>query len=407
MALLVYKYSARDSATGKKMTSEVQAESEMAAAKVITAMGLSPIDIHLKDQTTLKKLGLSSGKISTKVKILFTRQLATLINAGLPILQSLRMVMGQSSDANMRSVSSQLIGDIESGVNFSDSLKKHPKVFSPIFVSLIEAGEASGTLDASLERIAFQQEKDAELSSKVQGALVYPIIVLIVMAAVVTFMLTSVLPQVEQLYKGLKGVKLPFLTQTLISMSNIMVKYWWALIVVLGVSVFLLSSFLKTSQGKNFMALAKMKVPIFGTLFKKLYMARFARTGATLIASGVPIIKALEITANAVDNLYVSRSIHKAIEKVKSGKSLSESLEGDPYFLDLVPSMLKIGEQSGQIESMFTKTAVYYEKEVDDQVKGVSTVIEPLLMISLGGVAIVIVAAVLLPIYSLVGKNAF
>jgi type IV pilus assembly protein PilC len=271
---------------------------------------------------------------------------------------------------------------------------------------MIAAGEASGTLDKALERLALQQEKDAEIISKVRGAMIYPIIVLVVMIGVVGFMITSVLPQVKVLYDGLPGAKLPAITQVLLSISNFVIHFWWLVILILGALIFGGSRYARTGPGKLIVDKLKMRMKPFGPLFHKMYMARFARTGTTLVASGVPLIQVLEITGTAVNNVHIEASVKRAIEKVKGGKALSDSLQGDPNFLELVPNMLRIGEQSGSMEQMLAKVADYYEKEVEDQIKSISTIIEPVLMVILGIVALIIVAAVLLPIYGLAGSSA-
>jgi len=404
MSLITYKYTARNVATGRKITAEVQADSEASAALLISEQGLSPLEITAKNSAGGGLFGFLN-RISTKEKILFSRQLSTLINAGLPLVQSLRTVLGQTKNQAFKEVISQIIADVESGMALGSSLRKYPKVFNTIFVSLIDAGETSGTLDGSLERLAYQQEKDAEVVSKVRGAMIYPVIVLVVMSGVVSFMLVSVLPQVQELYKGFGNIQLPILTRVLLAISHFIIKFWWVIILVAGITGFFTFNWSKTPNGKKFFDRLKMRTPPIGGLYMKLYMARFARTGTTLVASGVPLIRVLEITADAVDNILVSESIKGAIEKIKGGKSLADSLQGDPNFLELVPDMLRIGEQSGQIEQMMSKTADYFEKEVDTQIKTISTIIEPVLMVVLGVIAIVIVSAILVPIYSLVGKN--
>lgn len=405
MGVLTFKYVARNPATGKKVSGEIQADSESSAAKMLSGQGLALLDIKIKDGESSNPLSAITNRIATKDKILFSRQLSTLINAGLPLVQSLRTVLGQTKNNKLRAVIASIIADVESGSALAVSLKKHPRVFDAIFTSLIEAGETSGTLDMSLERLAIQQEKDAEVVSKVRGAMIYPIIVLFVMAGVVGFMLVSVLPQVQELYKGFGGLSLPLLTRVLLAVSNFLINFWWILLLVLIVGGFLGTNWARSMGGKVVLDKLKMRVPPLGPLFMKLYMARFARTGATLVSSGVPLIRVLEITADAVDNYHIAGSIKGAIEKVKGGKSLADSLQDDPNFLDLVPNMLRIGEQSGQIEQMMEKTAEYFEKEVDNQVKTISTIIEPVLMVVLGVVAIIIVAAILVPIYGLIGKN--
>ncbi len=402
--MLTYKYIARDPATGQKIRAEVQAENEQAAGKLIQSQGFAPLTIELSGDAT-KGLAKYFHRIRTKDKTLFSRQLATLINAGLPLVQSLRSVGDQTPSKPLKIIISQVIQDVESGQNFSTALSHHPNVFNQVFISLVAAGETSGTLDAALERLANQQEKDAEIMSKVKGAMIYPLIVLAVMLAVIIFMIVKVLPQVEVLYDGIPGANLPPLTTIMLAVSRFIVNYWAYLIILLGAGAFFATRWARTLGGKRVVDMAKMRMWPIGPLFMKLYMARFSRTGTTLVSTGVPLIQMLEVTARAIDNVHIESSITAAIEKVKGGKSLSEALEHDPNFLSLVPDMLRVGEQSGAIEQMLAKTADYYEKEVDNQIKTISTVIEPVLMVILGIFAFIIVAAVLLPIYSLAGQN--
>lgn len=401
--MLTYKYVARDSTSGQKVTATIDAESEQAAAKLVKSQGLTPIEISLSKKES--KLGFGN-RVRIKDKILFARQLSTLINAGLPLVQSLRNVGKQTQSKPLKVVINKIVSDVEGGSAFSVALAKHPKVFSRIFISLIEAGETSGTLDAALERIANQQEKDAEILSKVKGAMIYPLIVVLVMIGVLGFMIVSVLPQVKELYSGMGGAnQLPLLTRVLLAISDFTIKYWWAVLIVLGLGVFFGTKWARTGPGKEAVDKFKMRAWPAGPLFMKLYMARFARTAQTLIASGVPLLQVMEITANSINNVHIERSINRAAEKVKGGKALSEAISGDPNFLQLVPDMLSIGEQSGSMEAMTAKVADYYEKEVDQQIKTISTIIEPVLMVVLGVVAFIIVAAVLLPIYGLAGKS--
>lgn len=402
--MLTYKYTAKDAASGQKIKAEIQADNERAAAKMIAKQGLTPIEISLASNS--RGPGKFFNRVKTKDKILFARQLSTLINAGLPLLQSLRTVNGQTQSKQLKVIINQIITDIEGGSAFSVALGKHPETFNQIFVSLIAAGETSGTLDAALERIATQQEKDAEILSKVRGAMVYPIIVILVMILVIGFMIVKVLPQVQILYDGLGGNnQLPILTRILLGISALITKFWWAILIVLAMAGFFTTRWARTVGGKEVIDRLKMKAWPLGALFMKVYMARFSRTAQTLIASGVPLLQVLDITARSINNVHIENSIRRAAEKVKGGKALSDSLAGDENFLALVPDMLRIGEQSGAMESMTGKVADYYEKEVDQQIKTISTIIEPVLMIMLGVVAFIIVAAVLLPIYGLAGKS--
>lgn len=403
IAMVMFKYTARDPATGKKIEGTLQADSERSVAQIIKQEGYSLLDVTAEQTDSF--LGSFAGRVKTKDKVIFSRQLSTLINAGLPLVQSLRSVLEQTKNKNLQAVLTNVITEVEGGKSFSESLAQSPRIFDQVFVSLVAAGEVSGTLDTALERIANQQEKDAELASKVRSAMIYPIIVVLVMIAVVTFMLVSVLPQVKTLYDGLPGARLPLVTRILLAMSDFVIGYWWAILIVIGVTFFFTTRWARTAGGKQVVDTIKLKMWPLGPLFSKIYMARFSRTGTTLVSSGVPLLQVLDITAAAISNVHVEASIHRAADKVKGGKSLSESLTGDDNFLDLVPKMLKIGEDSGALEEMMDKTADYYEKEVDNTVKGISTIIEPVLMVVLGVVAIVIVSAILLPIYGLVGQN--
>jgi type IV pilus assembly protein PilC len=401
--MLTFTYEAKDTKTGRQVKAQVQADNEQGAAKLIRGQGLTPINIQVERAGGVRRF----RRIRTKDKVLFSRQLSTLINAGLPLVQSLRSVAEQTTNKPFKVIINQVITDVEAGTAFSAALAKHPQIFNRVYVSLVEAGETSGTLDKGLERLADQQEKDADIISKVRGAMIYPIIVLVVMMAVVTFMLVKVLPQVQSIYASLPGVSLPLPTRVMLGISHFMTHFWWLIIIIVVLLIFFGSRWARTLGGRSIIDKIKMRAWPIGPLYMKMYMARFARTGTTLVASGVPIIQVLEITAEAVDNVHIAASIHRAIEKVKGGKALSDALNKDPNFLELVPNMLHIGEQSGALETMLAKVADYYEKEVDNEIKNISTIIEPVMMVIMGLIAITIVAAILLPIYGLVNQAGF
>lgn len=403
--MLTFTYTARDPSSGKKVHATVQADSEAAAAKLIQKEGLAPLEVKSADVSSKSPISKLRNRITAKQKIIFSRQMSTLINAGLPLIQSLRNVAAQTDNKAFTIVINQVIADVEGGKALSEALSKHPGVFNEIYVNLVAAGETSGTLDKALERLATQQEKDAEIISKVRGAMAYPAIVILVMVAVVGFMIIKVMPEVKKIYEDLPGATLPFITRALLFVSDIATKYWWVLLILAVFIGYATTRYARTLGGKQAIDRFKMSAPVLGPLYMKLYMARFARTATTLVASGVPLIQMLEIVAKSINNVHIEESLHRAIEKVKGGKALSDALEGDPNFLPLVPNMLRIGEQSGSLEDMLEKTADYYEKEVDNQIKTISTIIEPALMILLGITAFIIVAAILLPIYGLAGKD--
>ena len=397
-----YNYEARDSASNKIVKSVVQADSENAAAKLLTAQGFVPLKIELQDDKT-NFFARFSGRITTKDKVVFTRQLATLIGAGLPLAQSLRTVQEQTTNKRMQEIVQEIISDVEGGKSLSDSFTKHPEAFNKVYVALVSAGETSGTMDDSLKRLAAQQEKDAAMMSKIRGAMMYPSIVLVVIILVIGFMLFTVVPQVEGLYRDLNK-ELPFVTLAMIKVANFFSSLWWLVILAMIIGGYFLAQYLKTEQGIRTKDIFKLNVPLFKGMFRKMYMARFARTGQVLLRTGVPMLDMLRITADAVNNVIISESILRASDKVKGGKALSASLSNEDYFLAMVPQMIKIGEQSGKIDEMMGKTAQVYEDELDEEIHALSTAIEPVLMVFLAIVAGTMVSAILLPIYSLVGN---
>lgn len=395
-----YVYEARDSASHKIIKSTVQAESENAAARLLTAQGFVPLNIEPEDEQR-GLFGRLSGRITLKDKVVFTRQLATLIGAGLPLAQSMRTVLEQTANKKMQQIVQDIIADIEGGKQLSDSFAKHPEVFDNVFIALVTAGEASGTLDEALKRIAAQQEKDAAMLRKIKGALTYPVIVLGVIILVVGFMLLTVVPQVKNLYKDM-GRELPFLTQLMVSVADFFMTFWWLTIAGLGIGLYFFLQYLKTDAGIRKKDLFKLNAPLFKGMFRKLYMARLARTGQTLLSTGVAMLDMLHITARAVNNVVIRDSIERAADRVKGGKALSDSLRREEYILLMVPQMIKIGEQSGKIDEMLGKCAQVYEDELDEEIKAIATAIEPVLMVFLAVVAGGMVGAVLLPIYGLV-----
>jgi type IV pilus assembly protein PilC len=403
--MLNYRYKARNTSTGQPVNGAIQADSELAAVKLIRDQGLVPTDVQLAGGGGFG--GKFGNKVHTKDRVLFSRQLSTLINAGLPLLQALRSVNEQTTSKALKVVLNQITTDIEAGSTLSASMAKHPRVFNQVYISLIAAGESSGTLDKALDRLAIQQEKDADLASKVRGALMYPIIVLVVMMVVMGFMVVKVLPQVKNIYAGLPGAQLPLITRILLAISDFIVHDWWVVLIIVVMLIFFTTRWARTGPGKQVIDKLKMHGWPVGTLFMKMYMARFSRTGSTLVASGVPLLQVLDITGKAVNNVHIEASLIRATEKVRGGKSLADALANDNNFLPLVPSMLKIGEQSGSMEEMLAKAADYFEKEVDNEVAAISSIIEPVMMVLLGVVAFIIVAAVLLPIYGLAGNSNF
>lgn len=394
-----FTYKARDSRTGKIVKGAVQADTERAAGKLLIAQGYTPDTIVEENEGGL--LGKVKGRIRAKDKIVFTRQFATLIAAGLPLASSLKTVSEQTESKPMKRVVEEVLADVEGGMNLSDAFAKHPKVFNKVYLALIKAGETSGTLDLALKRLAAQQEKDEQMMSDIRGALTYPGIVLAVILAVMIFMILVVVPQVQGLYEDL-GKELPWMTAAMVAIANFLIKFWWLVLIVLAVAVGTFVQYIRTDGGIRFMANLKLKVPLFKGMFHRLYMVRFAGTMQNLLSTGVAMLDALEISAESMNNVVLEEEIMAAAEKVKSGRALSESLKDKEYILPLVPQMASIGEQSGKIDEMLGKAAKVYEDELDEMIRTISKLIEPILMVVMALLVGGMVGAILFPIYSLV-----
>ena len=396
-----YAYRAKDSKTGKAVKGVIQAENDRAAGKLLIEQGFIPDSIEQEDNSGL--IAKLKSKVSTKDKIVFTRQFATLIGAGLPLSNALRTLVEQTQSKPMRMVIEDVLSMIEAGKSLFEACSKHPDVFDQVYLSLIQAGEASGTLDLALKRLADQKEKDAAMMSKIRGALTYPIIVLLVIIAVVVFMMVMVVPQVSDLYSQM-GQVLPVATQVLVAISNFVIHQWYIVLIMVGVLGVVLVQFFKTETGMKLMAKFKLHVPIFSKLFLRLYNARFARTMQMLLSTGVALLEAMRMAGEATSNVEYYNQIKLAQEKVQAGKPLSEALKDKKYMMPLVPQMASIGEESGKIDEMLGKAAQVYEDELDEQIATISTMIEPILMVIMAGLIGFIVLAVLMPIYSLVSS---
>jgi len=393
-----FEYKAKDTKSGRNVKGTIQAESERLAGKLLMERGFAPTEIKEEGGNAADKL---MYKIALKDKIVFTRQFSTLIGSGLPLADALKTVADQTQNKLMRAVIEDILGMVSGGKSLSESLDKYPDVFDNVYRALVAAGELSGTLDKSLIRLAAQQEKDAATMSKIRGAMTYPVIVMAVMMMVMLFMVFSVIPQVESLYLDL-GQELPGATRILVGLTNFMLNFWWLVLALVVAGVFLAVQWLKTESGIHFKDQFKLKVPMFNALTTRLYNARFTRTSQTLLETGVPMLDVLRISGDAVNNTIVQADIQEAAEKVKGGAALSASLRDKKTIMLLVPQMIYVGEQSGRIDEMLGKCAQVFEDELEERVRTISTMIEPVLMVFLALGAGGIIAAVLLPMYNLV-----
>ena len=397
-----FNYKAKDKATGKMLKGSIQAENERTAGQLLIEQGYIPESVM--EEGTNDPFVKITKRIKAKDRIIFTRQLATLIGAGLPLTASLRTVAEQTESKGMKEVAEEIITAVESGKSLYEAFSAHPKIFNGVYLALIQAGETSGTLDLALKRLADQDEKDAAMMGKIKGALVYPAIILVVIIAVLAFMMIAVVPQVEDLYEDMGG-ELPALTQGLVNMTNFFNEFWWLVLIILAVVIGgFFYAFRSTPWGRRTFDWFKIHVPIFGGLFRKLYVSRFARTAEMMISTGVPLLDSITISIDAINNQVVEDEYKKSLDLIKGGKNLSEALADREYMLPLIPQMAGIGEQSGKIDEMLGKAAQVYENELDEQINNISTMIEPILMVVMAGLIGVVVGGTLLPIYSLVNS---
>ncbi|MBR6097148.1 type II secretion system F family protein [Candidatus Saccharibacteria bacterium] len=395
-----FSYRAKEQSTGKVLKGTIQAENERTAGKLLLDRGYIPESVKEEGTGFFSK---AQSKVTAADRINFTRQFSTLIGAGLPVAQSLRTVAEQTEAKGMKAVIEQINADIEAGRSLGDAFGKHPDIFNNVYMSLIRAGEVSGTLDSSLRRIAEQEEKNENIMKKIKGAMMYPLISLGVILAVFIYMMLNVVPEVQNLYDSM-GEELPALTTALVAIKDFIINFWYIVLIILGVGIFSLRQFSKTMPGIRMMANIKLNVPMFNNLFRLLYNGRFARISQILLSTGVSVLDSVHIAGESTDNVVVQEIIEDAATMVQGGKPLSTALKDRDYILPLVPNMAAIGEESGKMDEMLGKAAQVYEDELDEKVNAISTLIEPVMLLMLGGVAALLVAGVLLPIYSLVGS---
>jgi type IV pilus assembly protein PilC len=335
---------------------------------------------------------------------IFARQMATTIDAGLPLVQSLTILAKQADHKGMRKILKDIRQNVEGGIPFSDALVKHPKVFDRLFVNLVRAGEVSGTLDTVLDRIAIFKEKDLALRGKIRGALTYPVIVLVFALLVVYGLLVGVVPTFAGILSSLGG-ELPLITQILIAISQFLQNQIILMVIILVAVVFAYRWYYATPQGRRVIDRVKLKAPVFGNLISKASLASFSRTLSLLVKSGVNIIEALDITRGASNNAIVEEALTNAKNAVQQGEQMSQPLAAaTEVFPPMVTSMVAIGEETGGLDMMLDKIADYYDREVDEAVEQLTAAIEPLMIIFLGGVVGFIVAGMFLPMFAIIGQ---
>lgn len=397
-----YKYRARTK-EGQPLRGLIEAENEESAAGMLIAKKLVPIEINDQAKNGFEIPFLSSKKISMKEKAIFLRQLSTMISAGLPLAQGLASLQEQSNSKRVKDMISQFMADIEGGAQLSEAFKGYEKTFTETDINIVAAGEASGKLDEVLKRIALQTENRNKTLSKVRNAFIYPVFLLFLVVGIMAFIILYVMPQMQELYTSFGDVKMPFLTRMIIAFSNFVGRYFILIAVLIVAIVVTVRVYIKTSSGKYLWDGLKLKVPMVNKFLTMSYMSVFSTTMESLIGAGVPILDALRIVGNSMTNVIFKEKIIKISDKVKAGQLLSTGIKESEIFPTMVPQMVKVGEQTGELDTMFKNLAGYYDEELENMTKTMQSLIEPVMIVVMGGIIGIIIVAVLLPIYNMGG----
>lgn len=400
MALYKWEGVARN---GQVKSGTKEANNEGAVLQFLRAQQIRPKRVKVVKDSSGGAISFGNS-VSTKDLVVFSRQFSTMIDAGLPLVQCLDILGSQMSNPYFRKVIGEVRVDVESGSTFADALKKHPKVFDTLYVNLVAAGEVGGILDVILMRLSTYLEKVMKLKGQVKSAMVYPIAIMGVAVIVITVLLVFVIPIFEKMFKEMGGAALPAPTQMVIGMSNWMIGNWYICMLIVGALIAAWKWIRKNPRGIEVTDDIFLKLPVFGPLLQKVAVARFTRTLGTMIQSGVPILEALDITARAAGNKTIEKAIYRARQSISEGKTIADPISAAKVFPPMVCQMINVGEQTGALDAMLGKIADFYDEEVDAAVKGLTSLMEPVMMVFLGGIIGGLVVAMYLPIFSMAGN---
>ena len=389
--------------SGEKLADTMDAAVAALRREQIQVTRITPAKAAAKAEAAKKPAGKAGKSVAAKNLAVFTRQFSVMIDAGLPLVQCLDILGTQEEDKNFSHTILQTRTDVESGASLADAMRKHPKAFDPLFTNMIAAGEAGGILDTILKRLATYIEKAVKLKGQVKSAMIYPVAVVVIAGAVVGVILWKVIPTFAQLFAGL-GAELPLATRVVIALSNGLVSFFLPIAAGAAVGGWLFRNYYKTASGKRVVDSTMLKLPILGDILRKIAVARFCRTLATLISSGVPILDGLEITAKTSGNSIIEDAVMQTRKSIERGETISAPLKETAVFPAMVTQMIGVGEATGALDTMLAKIADFYEEEVDTAVAGLLTLLEPIMIAILGVVVGGIVIAMYLPIFDLISK---
>ncbi len=404
--MTTFAYSGRTRG-GQNVTGERVADTMDAAVAALRRdqIMVTRINPSKTKEAAKKAVGKTGKKVSAKNLAVFTRQFSVMIDAGLPLVQCLEILGNQEEDKNFAAVILQTRGDVEGGSSLADAMRRHPKTFDGLFTNMVAAGEAGGILDTILKRLAVYIEKAVKLASQVKSAMIYPVAVIAIAGLVVGVILWKVIPTFAQLFSGL-GAELPLPTRVVIALSNNLVRFFIPIAVVAGIAAFVFQRYYATPGGRRVVDGIVLKLPVLGNIMRKIAVARFCRTLATLISSGVPILDGLEITARTSGNAVIEDAVMTTRKSIERGETIAAPLRETGVFPPMVVQMIGVGEATGALDTMLAKIADFYEDEVDTAVAGLLTLLEPIMIALLGVVVGGIVIAMYLPIFDLISKLA-
>jgi len=397
-----FKYQAINS-QGVQVSGRIEAADRTSVITALTKQSLKPISIKTVQKKKSSSFALFGGKVKSDDIVIFTRQLSAMVSAGVPLLRALNSLQEHNESPALKKILVEIGRDVEGGSPLADALGKHPKTFSSVYVNMVRAGEAAGILDDILKRLALQQEKNATIRKKIKSAMTYPMVLVGITIIAFFGLMLFVIPQIGKIIKDLGGpdAKLPALTEAMLTISDILINFWFIIFPIIGFVVFMLLRFIQTPKGKKIFHTIALKLPGIKLIVQKVAVARFARTFSALIGAGVAVLEALDVTAHAVGNVVFEEALLKASKEVQNGATLSSIIEQNNLFPSIVPQMLAVGEETGQTDVVLIKVADFYEEEVDVAIEGLSSIIEPVMIVFMGGMVGVIAASVMLPIANL------
>ena len=397
-----FAYTARDS-KGKVYRGTVDAASPTAVASRLRSDGYFVTSVQPVSQRLTVKRELISKKLSKQDLAIFCRQLATLLKAGVPITDALSVVRNQTSQPALAEALKQLVVAVQTGDSISAAMGKQPKIFPQLLVRMVEAGEASGTIDATFDNLSKHYQRDYELQQKIVSALTYPAVVLVVAVIVVILLFGVVLPNFVDMFSDL-GAELPGSTKLLIATGNWWGRYWLVILLAIIAAAIALTAYVKTDKGRRWKDQWLLRLPVIGSLLTSLEITRFSRNLSVMLAAGIPIVQGVELITKLAENTLIQEAFATAVEAIKRGGSLSAALAKTKLFPEMVPQMLEIGETTGALDLLLLNIAEFYDGEVDNQIKALTMLIEPVVVIFLGGVVALIIASVLLPMFDMMGQ---